>query len=255
MYEVFSDSFACRPNRLTALDPRPKLVVAVSLIVAVIISQQPLIPLCTGAVCIAVMLANRIPPRVVFFRLVAPMGIVMVLIVLKSFLTDGSPLLEINLFGWLAVGSREGLYEGLLVGSRVMGSVSVILLLGSVTPVNKVFHALRWFRVPETWVEVALLVYRYVFLLVDQTADVILAQKMRLGYSSVTRSLHSAGTLAGIVMGRSMEQATRTFEAMTLRGYTGTHRFAPLPDLRRVDLAAIVVVPLLITALRSMWNW
>lgn len=255
MYEVFSDSFACRPNRLTALDPRPKLVVAISLIVAVIISQRPLIPLCAGSACVAVMLFNRVPSRIVFFRLIAPLGIVTVLIVLKTFLTDGFPLVRLSLFGWRVAGSREGFYEGLLVGSRVLGSVSVMLLLSSVTPANKVFHALRWFRVPETWVEVALLMYRYVFLLIEQTADVILAQKMRLGYSSVTRSLHSAGMLAGIVVGRSMEQGTRIFEAMTLRGYSGTHRFAPLPDLRRVDLAAIILVPLLVAALHSMWNW
>jgi cobalt/nickel transport system permease protein len=255
MYEVFSDSFACRTNRLTVIDPRTKLVVAVSLILAVIVSDRPLIPLCVGTCCVAIMLVIRIPLTIVLLRLVAPMGIVAVLIVLKIFLTDATPFMEFNLFGRRIIGSQEGLYEGLLVGSRVLGSVSVVLLLSFVSPANKIFHALRWFRVPETWVEVALLVYRYVFILIDQTADVILAQKMRLGYSNVTRSLNSAAMLAGTVMGRSMEQAMRTFEAMTLRGYTGKHKFAPLPDLPRIEWAVIILVPSFLIVARSLWDW
>lgn len=91
------------------------------------------------------------------------MGIVTVLIVLKTLFTDGSPFAELTLFGQRAVGSRQGLYESLLVGSRVKGSVGVMLLLSSVTPANKIFHALRRFHVPETWVELAALVYRSCF--------------------------------------------------------------------------------------------
>lgn len=255
MYDVFSDIFACRANRLTALDPRTKLVVAVSLILAVILSHRPVIPLCVGTACVVIMLAIRIPLTIVILRLVAPMGIVAVLAVLKAFLTDGSPLVEFTVLGWNLIGSQEGLHEGLLVGSRVMGSVSVVLLLSSVTPANKIFHALRWFRVPETWVEIALVVYRYVFILVEQTADVILAQRMRLGYSNLKSSLNSSAMLAGTVMGRSMEQAMRTFEAMTLRGYSGKQQFAPLPDLRRIELAVIILLPPCLALLRCLWDW
>ena len=75
--------------------------------------------------------------------------------------------------------------RGVLLGSRVLGAVSVMLLLSSVTPAYKIFGALRWFHVPEGWVEIALLVYRYTFLLSDQTADIAAAQRVRLGYSVV----------------------------------------------------------------------
>ena len=107
------------------------------------------------------------------------------------------------------------------MGSRVLGSVSVVLLLSSVTPAHRIFHSLRWLGVPRGWVEIATLMYRYIFTLLDQTADVLAAQRVRLGYSGLKRSLVSLGVLTGAVIVQSLEQATRTYEAMSLRGYQG----------------------------------
>ena len=132
--------------------------------------------------------------------------------------------------------------RGVLLGSRVLGAVSVMLLLSSVTPAYKIFGALRWFHVPEGWVEIALLVYRYTFVLLDQTADIASAQRVRLGYSSLGRSLSSAGVLAGTVVARSMDQAMRTYEAMTLRGYQGRLPMGPLAELKARDWRTMFVV-------------
>ena len=85
--------------------------------------------------------------------------------------------------------------------------------------------------------EMALLVYRYTFALLDHAADIAAAQKVRLGYSTFPRSLASMGVLAGAVMARSLDQALRTYEAMVLRGYQGGLSLSPLPDMSRQELA------------------
>ena len=235
MFDIFSDIFARRENALTKVDPRAKLVVTFAVICVVILSARPLLPVCVAGACMATMLALRIPIRLICIRLMAPMGIVFVLVVLKTFLTKGTPIVALSILGQNFIASAEGLRHGVVLGSRVLGAVSVMLLLSSVAPAHQIFHALRWFRAPESWVEIALLIYRYVFALLDQTSDVIVAQRVRLGYSSVTRSLSSVSVLAGTVVGRSMDQAMSTFEAMTLRGYKGRYPFAPLPAMRRSD--------------------
>ncbi len=99
------------------------------------------------------------PVKLVLLRLMAPMGIVAVLVVLQAFLTGATGLASFSVAGYRCVATEEGLMRGLLLGSRVLAAVSVMLLLSSVTPAYKIFAALRWFRVPEGWVEIALLVY------------------------------------------------------------------------------------------------
>ncbi len=230
MFDLFSDIFARKDNVFTRMDARAKLVIAFCTILAVIFSNRIWMPCLVFVVCVSAMLIIGIPWRIVLLRLATPMGIVLVLVVLQTFLTPGESIAEFSVLGVGLQASHEGLVRGSVLGSRVAGAVSVVLLLGSVTPAYNIFHGLRWFRVPEGWVEIALLVYRYTFTLLDQAADVAAAQKMRLGYSGVRRSLTSMGVLAGTVVTRSMDQAMRTYEAMSLRDTTAACHSASFPE-------------------------
>ncbi|MBF0509881.1 MAG: cobalt ECF transporter T component CbiQ [Deltaproteobacteria bacterium] len=231
MFDLFSDIFAARDNVLTRIDPRPKLVLALAAIMVVVVSRRMIIPGVTAVSCLLVMVGLRIPLKLILRRLVAPLSIVLVIVALHVLLVGHTPLGAVTVFKWRVVAYAEGLDKGLLLGLRVLGAVSVMLLLSSVTPAHRIFHALRFFHIPEEWVEVALLVYRYTFTLVGQTSDVAAAQKVRLGYSSFRRAMASIGLLAGTVMARSMDQAFRTHEAMVLRGYEGRIFFSNLPAL------------------------
>jgi cobalt/nickel transport system permease protein len=256
MFELFSDIFARKDNTFTRMGARAKMIVAFCTILAVIFSTRIWMPSLAFVVCVTAMLVIGIPVKLVLVRLAGPMSIVIVLVVLQTFLTPGTAIARFSLFGSNFQASHEGFMRGIVLGSRVLGAVSAILLLGSVTPAYKIFHGLRWFRVPEGWVEIALLVYRYTFTLLDQTADVAAAQKMRLGYSGVRRSLTSLGVLAGTVVIRSMDQAMRTYEAMSLRGYQGSMPFVLLPKMSTLDRRSIAVaVPTIIVSYVFLEWW
>ncbi|MCL5126008.1 MAG: cobalt ECF transporter T component CbiQ [Deltaproteobacteria bacterium] len=256
MFDLFLDFFANRDNHLTRMDSRTKMIVASSLILAVILSTKIILPLIVLAVCVSIMLIIGIPAKLVFLRLIAPMSIVLALVVVQTFSVNGTGFFSVSLFGLHLVATHEGLTHGIMLGSRVLGAVSVMILLGSVTPAHKIFHALRWFKVPDTWVEIALLIYRYTFTLADQTTDIAEAQKLRLGYSSLRRSLSSIGVLAGTVITRSMDQAMRTYEAMTLRGYNGAMRFEALPKMPKTEfMGLLIVLPLIIATYCAVEWW
>lgn len=255
MFELFSDIFACRDNILTRIDSRAKLMVAAVLILAVIFSTRVFLPLAVFVVCLSLTLAVRIPIGLVLLRLVGPLGIVAVLVLLQAFLYAGTPVFQFRLWGFDLVATEEGLGRGILLGSRVLGAVSAVLLLSSVTPAHKIFSALRWFRVPEGWVEIALLVYRYSFALLDQATDVATAQRVRLGYSTMRRSFASLGTLAGTVLARSVDQAMRTCDAMSLRGWRGSIPSRPLPKMALRDRLLIVSAVPLVTSAYLLQEW
>jgi len=255
MFDLFSDIFARRDNLFTRMDARVKLVIAFSAILAVIFSSQVYLPVGMCIVCTSTMLAVGLPARIVLVRLASPLGIVIVLIVLKAFVTAGAPVFSFTLFGVDLAATREGLSKGALLGSRVLGSVSVVLLLGAVTPAFKVFRALRWFGVPESWVEIALLVYRYVFAVLDLTTEIADAQRVRLGYSNLRNTMNSVGVLAGTVITRSMDQAMRTYDAMVLRGYDGRILCGHLPDMRPQDRLCGVVAVAVVAILYVILEW
>jgi cobalt/nickel transport system permease protein len=224
------------------------LTIAFSLILAILLSERVLLPSVAAVAATGTMLALRIPLSLILLRLCAPLGIVLALVVLRTFLTPGAPLLVLTPFGWTITATQEGLIRGILLGSRVLGAVSVVLLLGAVTPAHKIFAALRWFKAPEGWVEIAFLVYRYVFVLLEQVSEVQAAQRARLGHSSIRRSLSSLGILAGTVMARSIDQAFRTHEAMTLRGYQSRYPFGPLARMSPGDWWLAGMAPCLVLA-------
>lgn len=236
MFGLFSDIFACRDNFLSRTDPRTKLILALLAILGVVSSTNAGFPLVILVFCLATILALRLPFRLIAARLTAPMGAALILVALQSVMTGATPLWMFNACGWKITVTHEGLRTGLLMGARVLGAVSVVLLLSCVTPAHRIFHSLRWCRIPRDWVEIAILMYRYTFTLLDLVVDMTEAQKLRLGYSGMKRSLSSMGIVTGTVFIRSMDQAIRAHEAMVLRGYRGQIPSAPMPALSRNDL-------------------
>ncbi len=235
VFELFSDIFAYRDNTLTRIDPRVKLVLAVLAIVCVITCKGFAFPLVVFSACLACMLAVRMPAGLLLVRLLAPLGMVIVLILLQSLLIGSTPLFSIYVFGAKVGVMQEGALRGIFLGARVLGAVSVLLLLSSTTRAHQIFHAMHCMGVPKGWVEVAMIMYRYIFMLMEQAGDVMDAQRVRLGYSTLRRALSSSGSLAGTVMKIAMEQGIRTCEAMELRGYKGSMPFGSMPRMSSKD--------------------
>jgi len=241
MFDLFLDIFAFREPPWTRLDPRLKLLITLTAILCLLLSTRMVLPLAFLGLSLSGMVALRLPARLIFLRLIVPMNIVALLILMQAITFGKTELWTIAFWGGSWTFWKEGFLQGLLLGSRVLGAVSVLLLFSSMTPAHTIFSALRWFRVPPGWVEVALLMYRYTFALLDRAADVAAAQKVRLGYSGVERSLSSLGSLAGIVLIHSFDQAARTYEAMILRGYKGSIPFAPLPAIPKKEFAYTIL--------------
>ncbi len=242
-FSLFSDYFALRDNMATRVDPRIKFITAIGVIVSILLSSSFSWPLAILCICLAVMIAMRIPLKIVGLRMLPPMMIVAVIVLLRTFLTSGNIFAEVDLGFSLIRASREGLREGLLIGSRVVGAVSVMLLLSYTTPAHKIFLSLLWLKVPNLWVETAMMMYRFIFALLEHTANVISSQQARLGYIDMKKSLSSVGALAGSVLLGAIDQSQRTTEAMMLRCYTGQFVGEPLGRLKKRDMCLAMLLP------------
>jgi cobalt/nickel transport system permease protein len=246
LFDLFSDIFTYRDNVLTRIDPRVKLAIAAAALIAVLTAGGIALPLSVFAACLAGVAALRIPARLTAVRLAAPLSAVAVLVLIQAFVTGATPVFSFTLAGWTLTAKAEGLRQGLEMGSRVVGAVSVVFLLSVATPAHRIFQALCWVGISRHWLEIAILMYRYIFVLMDRVTDLAAAQRLRLGYTAGSRAMRSFTALAGATVIHSLEQARRTHEAMRLRGYQGTMPFGPLPAVsprdRRILGVAIAAI-------------
>ena len=201
---VFSDCFAQKNNFLTRIDARIKILLVIGLIAAILFSRTPYLALTLAILALVSLLAVRIPFKLVLFRMLSPLSIVVVIVLLQFFLSG-----------------KEGLAKGFLLGGKVIGCTALIVFLSMSTSVNSLLCAASWFRAPKIVVEITMITYRYVFVLIEDAITITDAQKTRLGYSSLSRSLRSLAELAGTIFIRAYDQSLATYEAMQMRGYRG----------------------------------
>jgi cobalt/nickel transport system permease protein len=232
--EIFSDHFAQKANYLTEVDARAKMLFAAAVIIIVISSHNIYVPLIVLSLSLGAILGIRIPPGVILLRAAAPFGLAAAVLFMQIFF----------------YGMAEGLARGILIMAKVLSAVSVIIFLSMTTPVNKLLNAARWFKVPNTWVEIAMLSYRYSFVLLEDVITIRNAQKVRLGYSSLARGLRSFGELIGSTVIRTYDRSIAVYESMVLRGYDGTMPDAAWEEgLGIKDVTAVIVFIIILVSL------
>ena len=248
-FELFSDYFALRANVFANIDPRAKLVIAASLILSVLFSTGFVWPSIVFIFSLSSLCYVKVPLRFVAIRMVAPMGVVAVIVLLRAFSITGEAIFELNIGSLSLTASVEGLMLGLQTGIKVIGALSVVLFLSFVTPAYKIFISLLWFKVPTLWVEISMMMYRFIFSLLEHTGDVISAQRTRLGYTDMRKSFSSAGILTGALMLRAIDQAEKTHQAMSLRCYTGQIPMDELAPMPKQDILLMCVSPCVVALL------
>lgn len=144
----------------------------------------------------------------------------------------------------LGVTSRGAALAGAILASS-FGSVAGSLFLALTTPMVDLTDQLRRWRVPALLVEVMMLVYRFIFVLLETATAMHVAQQVRLGHSSRERWLRSIGMLTSNLYLRSQRRADLLFTALSCRGYTGELRVlvdpAPWSPTRVAGIVGVLV--------------
>ncbi len=218
-----ASSFALRA------DPRVKVLLVGAALLGSLLASRPQPSLLLGALGMGSLLAAGVQPRVLALRFLLPAVIGILAALITALHLGETPLFRFSILGFPLTLYEEGMRRGLLIFAKVFGGVSLIFWLSWTTPLPRLAGAALWFRIPRTLVELLLYIYRYLFLLMEETHRMRDAQRGRLGYTTWRRSLHSAGLLGGMLMLRALDRAERAYEAMRCRGYQGCSFWSYLP--------------------------
>jgi cobalt/nickel transport system permease protein len=221
--------------------PGDKVLLCLGLVVCALVLPAWPASLLVGLTAVVLALGPARVPARTFGRAVRwPLAFIVIGALTAVVQVDGDGI------GWAPDAAATG---GSLIGHAIAGSAAV-LLLATTTPMSDLLPALRRLHVPAAVVEIASVVYRLLFVLLDSLRTIREAQTARMGYSSPRRSYRSSGILAAAVLTRSWDRARRLQEGLAGRGMETGLRVLPevLPSSRMflaaagLGVGAIVVV-------------
>lgn len=219
--ELFSDYFTHRENILTLIDARIKLVFVIFTLSLVLFSNRISLMFVVTFLCLVSLLLVQIPLSMLALRIASPLSMALVILILQSIFFGKSPLYTYDILGVSIHIYQEGINKGLLIASRIIAGTSLLLFLSMTTSLNTLLAALKFFRIPNGWLEITTFAYRFIFIFIDEAQSVMDAQRLRLGYTGIGNRLRSWGALVGALFVKVYDQANATYSAMVLRGYNG----------------------------------
>lgn len=252
MHVHFLDPYRQRSSPIHRLDPRIKLILTLAFILtnALVPSGAWPVYILLLALLISAEMLSELGIGYVMKR--SALALPFVLAALPVMFTmPGASLTSLHIASWTLTISQPGLERVISVALKSWLSVQAAIVLASSTSFPDLLIALRALRVPRLLVSVFGLMWRYLFVLVDEVLRLMRARSARSGESgqpgvrkggSILWRARVTGNMAGSLFLRGIERSDRIYMAMLSRGYDGEVRALPLPALKPYHIAMLVIL-------------
>ncbi len=233
---LFAEEIARRRGLLQMLDPRVKVMSILSLLIAVSLSRSLAVIVALYVLTLVLARLSSVPMGFFVKRVWLFMPFFTGIVALPAFfITPGPPLTHLPLG---LVITRTGAMTALFLLLRVGTSVSAAVLLVLTTPWNSVLKALGVLRVPDVFVVILGMTYRYIYLLLHTVNDMFLSRKSRvIGRMGTADERRLMAASAGALLTRSLDLSGDVYLAMQSRGFRGYPRTMDMWKMRALDWA------------------
>ncbi|NLM00539.1 MAG: cobalt ECF transporter T component CbiQ [Treponema sp.] len=107
----------------------------------------------------------------------------------------------------------------IIILRTIFSTWSVIILIGT-TPFHKISFAMKKLHIPQIFVMLLEMTYRYIAVLLDEVFQTVIAYKLRsAGRTEKSVSIKHFGKMVANLFVRSFDRASRIYDAMKCRGY------------------------------------
>jgi len=225
---LFAEELARQNGLLQALDPRAKLIGALALLIAISMSQNLVVIGTLYLLTLPMASASRVPMGFYLKRVWLFMPFftgVVALPALFSPFSPGTPMLTLIDSGspkiFLAI-TQPGIITAAFLLLRVGASVSIAVLLILTTRWTTLLKALRVLRVPQAFVLILGMTYRYIYVLLHAVNNMFLARRSRVvGRVSGADNQRWLTASMGAMLTKSYALSDQVYLAMQSRGFRG----------------------------------
>jgi len=250
MHVHFLDPYRPGSSLIHRLDPRIKLVWAIGFILANALMPYGAWPafILLFAVILSIEIVTTLGVGYVLKRSALAIPFVLAAFPLL-FTVAGTSLFSLSIGPWVIQASYPGLVRFISITIKSWLSVQAAILLASSTSFPDLLVAMRAIYVPQLLVSIFGLMWRYMFVLVDEAGRLLRARASRSGKSdlpgakpggSISWRAHVTGGMAGSLFLRAFERSDRIYMAMLSRGYDGEARSMPLPAIRPAQWVILI---------------
>ena len=217
----FAEEISTRKGLFQTLDARVKVLSVLALLISVSLSRSLYVIAFIYILVFILAWASAIPASLLIKRVWLALPFFTGLVILPAlFITPGPALLHLPLG---LVITRTGVTTVLFLLLRVSTSVSLTLLLILTTPWNTVLSALSILRVPDVFILILGMTYRYIYLLLHVANDMFLSRKSRVvGRLSTEDNQKMLVAVSGTLLGKSLNMSSEVYLAMQSRGFRGS---------------------------------
>lgn len=227
------DPYQPGPSPVHRLDARVKLLVALLFIVFFNVTpiQAWSAHLFYLVTMVAITLLARVAPRSVLERAMLAVPFVLMAAIGLPFIQDGEPLLVVRLFSWRVTITDSGTLRFVNVIVKSWLSILVAITLALTTHFLEILRGMRSLGIPTVLIAIVMLMYRYMYVLVDEGMRLIRARDARTAQAEEGKSRRPllwraqvTGHMIGTLFLRTYERSERIYGAMLARGFTGEIR-------------------------------
>lgn len=233
----------CYTSKLRYVNPYEKFFFAVLTLIFVIVSRS-------AAMGIAVLIINslltvkmgRIPWAEYRRLMLIPLAFLCLstFAIVVNFAPEPLDAFSIPVGETYITGSFSGIERAAKLIVTAMGAVSCLYFLSLNTTMTDILAVLDGLRCPALLSELMLLIYRYIFVLLDTAYYVSVAQSARLGNANMRARVKSFTSLVQTLFIRSIKRSSALYDAMESRCYDG--RIKVLKENRPKDMRNIAAV-------------
>jgi len=241
MHVHFLDPYRSLVSPIHALDARVKFALTLAFIITCSLTPMAAWPayLLLLAIALSLEILSGLGIGYVMKRaaLALPFALAAFPVIFSS---PGQVLFTLPVGSWSLTASLEGLERFISVALKSWLSVQAAIVLAASTPFPDLLQAMRAVGIPQLLVAMFGLMWRYLFVLVDEALRLMRARAARSGHAA-DASLTPGGTvvwrakvtggMAGSLLLRAFERSERIYAAMLSRGYDGETRALPLPPI------------------------
>ncbi len=245
------DRHAYLDSPLHRMDPRAKVLATLVFIVTVVsfdkYTVSPLLPYLAFPLVLAIL--GAVPPGLLIRRFAVASPFIVIVGIFNPLL-DRTPLLS---FGGVIITGGWVSFASILLRGLLCVTAGIVLI--ATTSVPRIAEALGALRVPRALVVQLLLLYRYLFVLIDEGGRMRRARTLR-AEGRKTSIRQAAGMLSSLLL-RTIDRSEAVWRAMQARGFEGELRTGRSLRWRPADTLFLLLVTVGCLSLRctSLTNW
>ena len=219
------DDYAYK-NKLSKLNPNMKFATGMLLLILSLINKNNYISIFTIFIMSFVIVGIAkidLQDYIHFIKIPLVFLIISIIMILLNFSKDKEVLLYSINIGHLYIGiSNESINTSTHLFFRALSCLTCIYFIMLTTPFNQLIFVFKKLHLPDVILEISMLMYRFIFIFMEEVADIRKSQELRFGYINLKNGYNSFGLLVNMLFKRMMIRYDEMSIALDMKLYDGT---------------------------------